>query len=149
MYLGAGVTYLTVALHRVTRSHMIQACAGCGREFETLQGKYAPDGSIVCVTCGEKMAAAQVGIEKKSASSAFVGAFGSVLIALVSFAVQHRVLFFLFPVLAIAGGGGTAYTALRSRQAREALGWKRIPTIIIGILAILLGLLSLSRSFTQ
>jgi hypothetical protein len=127
---------------------MMQACAGCGNDFETLQGKYAPDGTIMCVPCGEKLAAAVHGQERKSASSAFVGAFGSVLIALMSFIVQHRVVFFLFPLLAMAGGAGTAYTALRNEQAREALGWKRIPTVIVGAFALLLGLLSLVLAFT-
>ena len=147
--MGAGVTYLTVTWTRVTRFHMLQACAGCGVEFETLQGKYAPNGSIVCAPCGEKMAAAARAIEHKSSSSAFPGAFGSVLIALMSFVVRHKVIFFLFPLLAIAGGAGTAYTALRNEQSRQALGWKRIPTVVVGGLAVLLGLLSLVASFSR
>jgi hypothetical protein len=113
-----------------------------------LSGKYAPDGSIVCVSCGERLAASAQGAEKKSASSAFAGAFGSLLIALMSFIVQHRLLFFLFPLLAIAGGLGTAYTALRNQRAREALGWKRIPTVVVGTIAALLGLLRLLFSFS-
>jgi len=127
---------------------MVQACAGCGRDFETLSGKYAPDGSIVCVSCGERLAASAQGAEKKSASSAFAGAFGSLLIALMSFIVQHRVIFFLFPLLAMAGGIGTAYTAIRNRRAREALGWKRIPTVLVGSIAALLGLSSLVLGFS-
>jgi hypothetical protein len=126
---------------------MIQACSGCGTSFETLQGKYAPDGTIVCVPCGEKLATAARGVEKKSASSAFAGSFGSLLIALMSFIVQHKFIFFLFPLLAMAGGAGTAYTALRNQQAREALGWKRIPTVVVGVTAVLLGLLSLLLDF--
>jgi hypothetical protein len=43
----------------------------------------------------------------------------------------------------VRAGAGTAYTALRSERAREALGWKRIPTLIVGGAAVLLGLLSL------
>jgi uncharacterized membrane protein HdeD (DUF308 family) len=125
---------------------MLKACGRCGVEFETLQGKYAPDGTIVCVPCGEALAQAAKGLETKSASSAFVGAFGSLLIALLSFVFEHKLLFFLFPVLAMAGGAGTAYTALRSERAREALGWKRIPTMVVGLLAVLLGLLSLFAS---
>ncbi|HET7541336.1 MAG TPA: hypothetical protein VFK05_15775 [Polyangiaceae bacterium] len=126
---------------------MIKACGRCGTSFDTLQGKYAPDGSIVCVPCGEALAATVKGAEKKSAGSAFVGACGSVLIALLSFVLQHKLLFFLFPVLAMAGGAGTAFTALKNERAREALGWKRIPTVVIGSLALLLGLLSLLASF--
>ena len=126
---------------------MLKACGRCGTNFETLQGKYAPDGTIVCVPCGEALAASVKGLEKKSASSAFVGAFGSLLIALLSFVLQHKLLFFLFPLLAIAGGAGTAYTALKNERAQEALGWKRVPTMIVGALAALLGLLSLFASF--
>jgi hypothetical protein len=128
---------------------MIKACGRCGTSFDPLQGKYAPDGTIVCVPCGEALAATAKSVEKKSAGSAFVGAFGSLLIALLSFVFQHALIFFLFPVLAIAGGAGTAYTALRSQRAREALGWKRIPTVIVGVLAVLLGLLSLIASFAS
>lgn len=126
---------------------MVQACGGCGAQFETLQGKYAPDGSIVCVACGDRLASAAKAVEKQSAGSSFVGAWGSLLIALLSFVLQHRLIFFLFPLLAMAGGAGTAYTALRSERAQEALGWKRVPTIIVGGLALLLGLLSLVFSF--
>jgi hypothetical protein len=126
---------------------MLKACGRCGANFETLEGKYAPDGTIVCVPCGDTLAASAKGLETKSASSAFVGAFGSLLIALLSFVLEHKLLFFLFPLLAIAGGAGTAYTALRSERAREALGWKRVPTMIVGSLATLLGIFSLFASF--
>jgi len=122
---------------------MIRACSGCGNEFETLQGKYAPDGSIVCAPCGEKLVLATRAAERKSSSSAFPGSIGAVVIALMSFVVEHRVLFFLFPLLAMAAGAGTAYTALRNESARQALGWKRIPTMIIGAVAVLLGAASL------
>jgi|SRR6188768_3829196 len=125
---------------------MLKACGRCGVEFETLQGKYAPDGTIVCVPCGEALVATAKSVENKSASSAFVGAFGSLLIALLSFVLEHKLLFFLFPLLAIAGGAGTAYTALKNQRAREALGWKRVPTVIVGSIAALLGLLSLLLS---
>ncbi|HEX2672697.1 MAG TPA: hypothetical protein VHM25_17560, partial [Polyangiaceae bacterium] len=117
---------------------MIAACGGCGAQFETLQGKYAPDGTIVCVACGERLAAQVKAVEKKASGSAFVGAFASVLIALTSFVVEHRFLFFLFPLIAIGVGAGTAYTALRNDDARATLGWKRIPTVIVGVLGCLL-----------
>lgn len=126
---------------------MIQACGGCGTSFDTLQGKYAPDGSIVCAACGQKLSAQKNALEQKSAGSSFVGAFGCLLIALLSFVLQSRVVFFLFPLIAIAGGIGCAYTAIRSEQARQALGWKRVPTIIVGSLAAFLGLTSLVLSF--
>jgi hypothetical protein len=76
-----------------------------------------------------------------------VGAFGSLLIALLSFVLQHRLISFLFPLLAMAGGAGTAYTALRNERAREALGWKRVPTIIVGLIALALGSISLVLGF--
>jgi hypothetical protein len=126
---------------------MLKACGRCGADFETLEGKYAPDGTIVCVPCGDALAVSAKAQETKSASSAFVGAFGSVLIALLSFVLEHKLLFFLFPLLAIAGGAGTAYTALKSERAIQALGWKRIPTVVVGSIAVLLGLLSLCLSF--
>ena len=128
---------------------MIQPCGECGKQFETLEGKYAPDGRIVCTACGVRLATTAKEVESKSASSSFVGAFGSLLIALLSFGLRHRFLFFLFPLLAMAGGAGTAYTALLSTRAREALGWKRIPTVIVGGIALLLGLLSLIWSFAS
>ena len=134
---------MTAATHAVIGKGMIQACGACGVQFESLEGKYAPDGSIVCVPCGERLAAEVKAVEKKSTSSAFPGAFGALLIALLSFVVRHRVLFFLFPVLAMAAGVGTAYTALKNPSARVTLGWKRVPTIAVGSFAAVLGLLSL------
>ena len=127
---------------------MIQACGACGTQFESLEGKYAPDGSIVCVPCGERLAAAKKAVEKQSTSSAFPGSFGALLIALLSFVFEHRFLFFLFPVLAVGAGAGTAFTALKNPSARVTLGWKRIPTIVVGSIAMLLGLLSLILSIT-
>ena len=86
---------------------------------------------------------------KQATSSAFPGAFGALLIALLSLVLQHRFLFFLFPVLAVAAGCGTAYTAWRNPSARITLGWKRVPTIIVGGIATLIGLLSLLLSFMR
>jgi hypothetical protein len=63
-------------------------------------GRYAPDGSVVCVPCGERLATEQKKVATKSAGSAF--------------------------------GGGTAYSALTNPLSREPLGWKRIPTIVVG-----------------
>jgi hypothetical protein len=129
----------------------IQACAVCATTFDTLQGKYAPDGTIVCLPCGERLAAEKATLEKKNAGSAFVGACGAVLIALLSFVLEHRIISFLLPLMAVFFGGGTAYTALRNPDARAALGGKRIPTVILGISAVVLALLSLAASalFTE
>ena len=126
----------------------MEDCGRCGGNFETLQGKYAPDGTIVCVPCGDALSLSAKAHETKSASSAFVGAFGSVLIALLSFVLEHKLLFFLFPLLAIAGGAGTAYTALNSERAIRALGWKRFPTAVVGSVAVALGVLSSLLSFS-
>ncbi|HEX3139524.1 MAG TPA: hypothetical protein VHQ87_05700, partial [Rhizobacter sp.] len=127
---------------------MLQACKGCGAEFETMEGGYAADGSIVCAACAAQQSASAEKLETKNAGSAFVGAWGSVLIALLSFIIENRLVFFLFPLVAIAAGGGTAWTALTNQKAKAALGWKRIPTVVIGILGLLLALLSLSTYFT-
>jgi hypothetical protein len=120
-----------------------QACPICATTFDPLQGKYAPDGRVVCTSCGERLAQAQASAQKKSAGSAFMGACGAVLIALLSFVLEFKLLFFAMPLIAIFFGGGTAYTALRHPEAREMLGWKRIPTVVLGIIAVLLALLSL------
>ncbi len=128
---------------------MVQACGGCGAQFETLEGKYAPNGSIVCAACGERLATAAHAALNQSSGSAFPGAFGALLIALLSFVFQNRLLFFLFPLLAMAAGAGTAYTALKNPSARVVLGWKRVPTIVVGSLALLLGTLSLIASFSS
>ena len=120
----------------------MQACPICTTTFDPLQGKYAPDGAIVCSPCGERLAAAKASLEKKNAGSAFVGACGAVLIALLSFVLEHKLISFLLPLMAIFFGGGTAYTALKNPDARAALGWKRIPTVILGAIAVVLALLS-------
>jgi hypothetical protein len=120
-----------------------QACPICVTEFDPLQGKYAPDGRVVCAPCGERLAQAQATAQKKSAGSAFVGACGAVLIALVSFVLELRLLSFGMPLMAIFFGGGTAYTALRHPDAKATLGWKRIPTVVLGGIAVVLAILSL------
>jgi hypothetical protein len=121
----------------------MQACPVCANMFDPLQGKYAPDGSVVCTPCGTRLTQAKTAEEKKSAGSAFIGACGAVLIALVSFVIQLRVGFFAMPLIAIVFGGGTAYTALRHPDAAQMLGWKRIPTLVLGAVAILLALTSM------
>jgi hypothetical protein len=125
----------------------MKPCPRCGTQFDPLQGKYAPDGSVICAVCGDRAAAAAQAVEAKNNASAFIGSFGAVIIALASFCVQHRFIFFLFPVAAIAVGVGTALTALRNPAAAQALGWRRIPTIVIGALGALLGLLALAFNF--
>ncbi len=124
----------------------VQSCPICATSFDPLQGRYAPDGRVVCVPCGDRLKAAQATTEKQSAGSAFVGACGAVLIALLSFVLEIKFFFFAMPLIAIGFGGGTAYSALKHPQAREMLGWKRIPTVVIGGFAIVLGLLSLVAS---
>jgi hypothetical protein len=121
----------------------MQACPICTSSFDPLQGKYAPDGSVVCSPCGERLAQVNATAKKKSAGSAFVGACGAVLIALLSFVMELKLLSFGMPLMAMFFGGGTAYTAITHPEAREMLGWKRIPTIVIGGFAVLLALLSL------
>jgi hypothetical protein len=125
----------------------MQACPMCATNFDPLQGKYAPDGTVVCVPCGTGLAQAQLVQHKKNLGSSFVGALGAVFIALFSFAFRLRLgplaLPFLLPLVAVGCGGATAYTALRNEDAAQALGWKRIPTIALGGLAILLSLVSL------
>ena len=121
----------------------IQACPICASSFDPLQGKYSPDGSVVCAPCGERLAQLSATAKKKSAGSAFVGACGAVLIALLSFVMQLKLVFFGMPLMAMLFGGGTAYTAITHPEAREMLGWKRIPTVVIGAFAVLLALLSL------
>ena len=44
-------------------------------------------------------------------------------------------------------GGGTAFSALKNPESIQALGWKRWPTVIFGVIAILFALLSLVLYF--
>lgn len=117
------------------------------KSLDPLQGKYAPDGTVVCTPCGTRLAQAQAVLEKKNLGSSFVGASGAVFIALFSFAFQLRVgplaLAFLLPLIAAGCGGATAYAALRNEDVAQTLGWKRIPTIVLGSLAIVLAVVSL------
>jgi hypothetical protein len=124
----------------------MKGCPNCGVDFDPQQGRYAPDGTIVCVACGERYAAAAKAQEAKSAGSALAGAFGALLISLMSFVVRHGLIFFLFPLIGIVGGVGTALVALKNEAAIAALGWKRIPTLVLGASAALFGLLSLILS---
>jgi hypothetical protein len=119
----------------------------CATTFDPLKGKYAPDGTVVCMPCGARLAQAQSMQEKKNLASTFVGALGAVFIALFSFAFRLRIgpfaLAFVLPLVAVGCGGATAYAALRNEDVAQALGWKRIPTIVLGGLAIVLALVSL------
>lgn len=127
----------------VVEASRMQACPACATMFDPLQGRYAPDGSVVCSPCGTRLAQTKTAAEKKSAGSAFVGACGAVIIALVSFVIELRIGFFAMPLIAIVFGGGTAYTALRHPDAAQMLGWKRMPTIALGGVAIFLALVSM------
>jgi hypothetical protein len=121
-------------------------CPVCGNAFERLQGAYAPDGAIVCKPCGERLGAAARSRDKEQKAGAFAGAWGSLLIAALSFVIEHRFLFFLFPLIALGGGLGTAWVAARNPESIVALGRKRWPTVVLGALAALLGALSLVLS---
>lgn len=123
---------------------MLRACPVCEAEFDPLTGGYAPDARIVCASCAEKLNSSSLNSAKEEASSTFPGSIGSVLIGLMSFIVQHRLIFFLLPLMAIGFGLGTAWTAFWHPNAKERLGWKRIPTMIFGLLGASLGVLSLA-----
>ncbi len=123
-------------------------CPRCATVFDPLLGSYAPDGAILCKPCGEKLAQSQKQEEKKNAGSAFVGACGAVLIALLSFVLELKLVSFGMPLMAIVFGGGTAFAALKNPEVQQALGAKRIPTIVIGTIAVLLALLSLFVQFS-
>lgn len=122
---------------------MLQACPICQTEFDPLKGGYAPDARIVCAPCAEKLKSSGLNAAKEEAGSTFPGAIGSVLIALVSFFFENRFIFFLFPLMAIGFGLGTAWTAFSNPHAKGKLGWKRVPTMVLGVLGAALGLLSL------
>ena len=125
----------------------MQACPFCHQPFDPLSGGYSPDGAIVCAPCAEKAKSAELAQQEKNKGSAFIGAAGSVLIALASFIVQFKLVFFLMPLLAIGFGGATAFSALANSEVKKALGWKKVPTIALGTLGVVLGLLSLVASF--
>lgn len=122
-------------------------CPRCGTAFDPLSGRYAPDATIVCVPCGEQLAAAQQTEQKRVAGSPFAGAIASVLIALGSFLLEHKIVFFLFPIVAIVIGVMTAHSALRNPDSARALGSKRVPTVLLGAFGSSIGLLSLVLSF--
>jgi hypothetical protein len=123
---------------------MLRACPVCESEFDPMTGGYAPDARIVCGPCAEKLKNSRLNAAKEEASSTFPGSIGSVLIALASFIVQNRFIFFLFPLMAIGFGLGTAWTAFSHPNARERLRWKRVPTMVFGVLGAGLGVLSLA-----
>lgn len=125
----------------------MQACPECSVQFDPLKGGYNASGQVVCAECAAKVKAAQSAQKAQAKGSAFIGSVGALLIALASFAVEHRLVFFLFPLAAIGAGGGTALTALKNPESIQALGWKRWPTVVLGILAILFASLSLVAYF--
>lgn len=125
----------------------MQSCPECSVEFDPLQGGYNTAGEVVCAACAAKTKEARVAQEAQAKGSAFIGSVGAVLIALASFAVEHRLMFFLFPLVAIGVGGGTALSAMKNPESIRALGWKRWPTVALGLLAILFATLSLVAYF--
>ena len=123
---------------------MITSCPECQAVFDPLSGGYSPDARIVCAPCAERMKNEARKADEKSRGSAFPGSIGSVLIGLMSFIVEHRLVFFLLPLMAMAFGLGTAWTAASSQASRERLGAKWIPTVILGLTGAGLGILSLT-----
>jgi len=121
----------------------MQTCPDCSGALDPLKGGYNASGAIVCAGCAAKVKEAKDAQIAQAKGSAFPGALGGLLIALASFVVEHRLVFFLFPLVAMGVGGGTALSALRNPESIQALGWKRWPTVLIGALTILIALLSL------
>jgi hypothetical protein len=126
---------------------MLRACPVCEIDFDPMTGGYAPDARIVCASCAEKFKNGRLNAAKEEASSTFPGSIGSVLIGLMSFLVEHRFVFFLLPLMALGFGLGTAWTAFSHPNAKERLRWKRVPTMVFGVLGAALGALSLVVQF--
>jgi hypothetical protein len=122
---------------------MPPSCPTCQLAFEPLQGGYAPDGRIVCASCAAKLKNSAQKVEADLAGSAFPGSIGSVLLGLISFVLVHRLIFFLIPLMAIGFGAGTAWVAFSNPRTREKLARKRVPTMVLGVLGVALGVLSL------
>jgi hypothetical protein len=122
-----------------------QACPRCGAPMDPSRAGYSETGIQVCRAC---LASEQITVaepEQKPVNVLY-GSFGSLLIATTSFCVQHRLVFFLLPLLAIGGGVGSLLQTIRDERTRQALGWMRIPSMIASGLAIALGLSSLLLS---
>ncbi len=110
-------------------------------------GQYDDRGVIVCTSCAAapQIQAVQSESNRKT-QSMFIGALSSVGIGALSFCIQHKLFFFLFPAFAIISGVGIAFTCLRSNENRRLLGWRYAPTLIAAILGALLGVASLALS---
>lgn len=123
---------------------MEMTCGGCGTQFDPLRGAYAPSGEVVCESCGQKFKAMVQQAAAQRESGAFVGSIGALLFSVFSVFVQYRVSFLIAPLLGIVGGALTARAAATRAETIAALGKRRVPTIVFGLLAVTLGVLSLA-----
>ncbi|MCB9601875.1 MAG: hypothetical protein R3B99_26605 [Polyangiales bacterium] len=124
-----------------------EPCPSCGRPFDPSRGQYAPDGRIVCAFCTaapELSTLAQT--SHKNHRSKFVGALSSVGIGLLSFCIQARFFFWLFPLLAMVSGTLIFVSCVRDEEAKRALGGLLVPTMVAAAIGALIGLASLSLS---
>jgi hypothetical protein len=116
--------------------------------MDPARAQYDEAGVLVCPKCKAHgmvthTASALAERDTQVKGGLLPGAAGALLISVVSLCVEVRIGFFVLPLLAVVGGLGTALTAVRRPGARESLGWRYAPIVVMGGLAALLGCLSL------
>lgn len=122
-------------------------CPTCGEPLDPARAQYDDEGRLVCARCvAKRLVKTDVvarDAEHQSTKSLFVGSIGVLFLSIASFCVRHRLIFFLFPLLAIVGGTAIVMQARKTPDAREILGWKYGVSIVLAGLAACLGVLSL------
>ncbi len=123
-------------------------CPRCAQPMDPARAGYSESGMLVCRTCvaAEQVAAPIPGANQRV--TVLYGSFGSLLVAVMSFCVESRLVFFLFPLVAIAGGLGTLFQAGFDEYTRSRIGWKRYPSMVASVLAVLLGVTSIVVSLS-
>jgi hypothetical protein len=120
----------------------------CGQQTPAARAHYDDAGALVCASCRAQgivtaTRASMAEDDSRVVGGLFPGAAGALLIGLISFCIQLRFAFFILPLIAVVGGISTALTAIRRPGARDALGWRYVPTLLLGSLAVVVGVSSL------
>ncbi len=125
-------------------------CPSCGEPLDPARAQYDDDGRLVCARCVARRLVRHDAVSKdaehQSTKSLFVGSIGVFMLSIASFCVQHRFIFFLFPLLAIVGGIAIVMQARKTPDAREVLGWRYGFSLAVAGLGACLGVLSPAAS---
>lgn len=128
-----------------------EPCPRCGNQMDPSRAQYDDNGALVCAFCAGSAASAAATdritqTNERERKDLFPGAIGALMVAILSFCVEHRFFFFLMPTIAFFYATVTLHQLRTQPDLRRAIGWRFIPSVILSVLACLVAISSLLAS---